>query len=298
MDNENTTLTAVVRQVHRGAAGTARSYWRLIKSLQTSLLLITGVGGYMSAYRPEAGTLLGLCGSLFLSISGSTVLNMVLDRDIDASMERTAGRPLPAGRVSPREALLVGLSLSWLGLAWAVSLSLLYGVIVAAGLVLDVGVYTRWLKRRTAWSVIWGGVSGGIPVLAGRALGLGRVDLIGVLLALGVLTWIPSHIMPLTIKYLEDYRRAGVPTFPSVYGVRATRVSISVAVTVTAVVMLVSAGLSGVSTGGLLALGLLGLTLFVLAVLNAARWSPRLNLGLFKFASLYMLGAMVLMIVG
>ena len=89
-----------------------------------------------------------------------------------------------------------------------------------------------------------------------------------------------------------------MPTFPSVYGIRATHLSVSIAVSVTAVVMLVGARLSGVSAGPLLLLGLLGLGLLGLAILNAVRRSPRLNLGLFKCASLYMLGAMVVMIVG
>jgi heme O synthase-like polyprenyltransferase len=104
--------------------------------------------------------------------------------------------------------------------------------------------------------------------------------------------------MPLTIKYSSDYRHAGVPTFPSTYGVGKTRAVISLSVGITTAVMLVSAGLSGINEGSLLALGLLGLTLLITAILNIIRPSPRLNLSLFKFASLYMLGTMALMIVG
>jgi protoheme IX farnesyltransferase len=271
----------------------------LIKGLQTILLLVTGLGGYMSTHNPSMQwqTLLSLSGSLFLSISGSTIINMVYDRDIDANMKRTAGRPLPSGRINPRDALLLGLAFSWLGVGWAFSLTPLYGLIVSAGLFFDVIVYTLWLKRRTPWSIIWGGISGGMPILAGRALGLGQIDLIGLLLALGVLTWIPSHIMPLTIKYLNDYRRAGVPTFPSAYGIRATHAIVSFSVSVTVVVMLVSARLSGVGGTYLLAFGLLGLILLIAAILNIVRPTPKLNFGLFKLASLYMLGAMVLMVI-
>jgi protoheme IX farnesyltransferase len=121
--------------------------------------------------------------------------------------------------------------------------------------------------------------------------------LIGLLLSLGVLTWIPSHIMPLTIKYLNDYRRAGVPTFPSAYGIRTTHAIVSFSVSVTVAVMLASAGLSGIGGTYLLAFGLLGLILLIAAILNIVRPTPKLNFGLFKLASLYMLGTMVLMVI-
>ncbi len=296
---QNSTLEPRVVATRRSLTSTLRLYWPLIKSLQTILLVITGIGGYMSAF-PESltwGSVLALAGSLFLAISGSTILNMVYDRDIDAKMGRTTKRPLPAGRLDPREATQVGLAISWLGVGWAFSLSPLFGLIVSAGLFFDVMVYTVWLKRRTPWSILWGGISGGMPILAGRALGLGQIDTIGLLLALGVLTWIPSHIMPLTIKYLSDYRRAGVPTFPDSYGVGMTRTIISISVSITTVVMLISARLSGVRFECWLGLGFLGITLLMAAVLNVFRPSPRLNLGLFKFASVYMLGAMLLIVV-
>jgi len=93
-------------------------YLQLIKSLQTDLLLVTGLTGYISARCPITNwqTMVGLIGSLFLTISGSTVLNMVFDRDIDVKMNRTTHRPIPSGKVSAVEALLLGLVLSFLGI--------------------------------------------------------------------------------------------------------------------------------------------------------------------------------------
>ncbi|MBW1644132.1 MAG: protoheme IX farnesyltransferase, partial [Deltaproteobacteria bacterium] len=203
-------------------------YRPLIKSLQTGLLLVTGLTGYMSARCPVMTmyTFLGLIGSLFLAISGSTVLNMVLDRDIDARMARTANRPLPAGKISVKEALFLGLTLSLAGLIWSFSLSFLYGIVVFAGLFIDVVVYTIWLKRKTAWSIVWGGVSGGMPILAGRVLGLGELDIIGGLLSLSILLWIPTHILTFSMHYSDDYARAGIPTFASTYGHKNTRLII------------------------------------------------------------------------
>jgi protoheme IX farnesyltransferase len=298
MNSSPTSHAGILTQLRTLASG-ARLFWSLTKGPQTALLVITGLGGYMSSFPHPLSwqNILAVAGSLFLAISGSTMLNMVYDRDIDARMRRTARRPLPAGRVSPRDAIYVGLATSWLGIGWAFSLDWLYGLIVSAGFFFDVIIYTLWLKRRTPWSILWGGISGGMPILAGRTVGLGHIDPIGLLLALGVLAWIPSHIMPLTIKYLDDYQQAAVPTFPARYGLGTTRAIVSFSISVTVIVMLVSAQLSGIPERRLVGLGLLGLALLMAAILNILRPTPALNRGLFKLASLYMLGTMVLMII-
>lgn len=273
-------------------------YGSLIKSLQTGLLLLTGLAGYMSTRCPYTNwqTVLGLTGSLILAISGSTVLNMWYDQDIDARMRRTAGRPLPSGQVSAREALRLGLVLSVLGVGWAAALDPLYGLVVFAGLFFDVVVYTIWLKRRTPWAIIWGGVSGGMPALAGRALGVGQIEWVGLALALAVLFWIPTHIMTYSMRYFDDYRRAGVPTFPAVYGFDATRLTIAVSSLLAAVMMGVAAYGVGLTVGCLRVMIVLSGGLLLLAVHSVVRPSERINFGLFKYASLYMLSAMLLLL--
>jgi protoheme IX farnesyltransferase len=275
-----------------------RLYWTLIKSLQTGLLLITGLAGFMSSRCPITGwqTFVQLAGSLFLAISGSTVLNMWYDRDIDARMKRTHWRPLPTGEVSPKEGLLLGLLLSGLGVGWALSMDILYGLVIFAGLFFDVVVYTIWLKRRTAWSIVWGGISGGMPVLAGRVLGLGYIDWIGILLALAVLFWIPTHILTFSMRYHEDYKNAGIPTFPSTYGFQATRVTISIASIIAALAMGAAAYGIGMHVGYLRLMAVLSTGLFILATSSAIKPSERINFGLFKYASLYMLSAMLIVI--
>jgi protoheme IX farnesyltransferase len=283
-----------------GLRARLRIYWTLTKSLQTGLLIFTGVAGFMSARCPVTNwqTLLAVIGSLFLAVSGSTMLNMVYDRDIDARMARTAHRPLPAGLVSPREVAAVGLALSALGVGWALWIAPLYGAVVFAGLFFDVVVYTIWLKRRTPWSIVWGGISGGMPVLAGRALGVGQIDAVGVLLAVAVLLWIPTHIMTYSVKYARDYAGAGVPVFPNLYGVPATHTLVAASTALAVLVMTAAAGLIGLKLGCMhLTIGLGGV-LIGLAVAAMLAPSARLNFGLFKFASLYMLGAMALIIAG
>ena len=220
---------------------------------------------------------------------------MWVDRDIDARMARTQKRPLPAGLVSPRESLVLGLALSATGVSWAVLIDPLFGALVFAGLFFDVVVYTIWLKRRTAWSIIWGGVAGAMPVLAGRALGLGAIDWIGVALALGVLLWIPTHILTFSMRYEGDYRRAGVPTFPSTYGLKATRLVIALSSGLAATAMGVAAYGIGLSWGYLRLMVVLSAGLLLLAITSLLRPSEQANFGLFKYASLYMLGSMLMM---
>jgi protoheme IX farnesyltransferase len=277
-----------------------RHFWSLIKSLQTGLLLITGLTGYMSSRCPVTNwqTMLALTGSLFLAISGSTVLNMWFDRDIDAQMGRTKKRPLPVGLVKPNEALRLGLIFSILGVGWAYLLDPYYAFVVFVGLFFDVVVYTIWLKRRSAWSIIFGGISGGMPILAGRVLGTGQIDWVGIALGASVLFWIPTHIMTFSLKYTEDYKAAGVPIFPTQYGNKMTRVTIAISSVLAALTMAIAAYGVGMSWGYLRILAVLSAGLFVLAVSSTVKPSERLNFGLFKYASVYMLGAMVLLIVG
>lgn len=274
-------------------------YWPLIKSLQTGLLLATGLAGFMSASCPVTHwtTLAGLTGSLFLAISGSTVLNMWYDRDIDSRMKRTRNRPVASGRISEREALRLGLALSLLGIAWAVAMDPFYGLIVFAGLFFDVVVYTLWLKRRTAWSIVWGGISGGMPILAGRVLGTGSLDWIGIVLSLSVLFWIPTHIMTFSMKYHEDYKAACVPTFPSTYGFTVTRATIAVSSIIAALMIGIGAYGIGMTWGYLRVLAVLSAALLILAVRSLIKPSERLNSGLFKYASVYMLSSMMLIVV-
>jgi len=273
-------------------------FWPLIKSLQTGLLIITGLAGYMSARCPVLNwqIILGLIVSLFLSISGSTVLNMWYDRFIDAKMNRTCLRPLPAGKVTPREALIFGLILSGIGIGLSLFIDMQYGAIVFAGLFFDVVVYTIWLKRRTAWSIVWGGIAGGMPILAGRALGVGSIDWIGITLSLAVLFWIPTHIMTFSMRYFEDYKSAGIPTFPSSYGFQVTRIAIATSSILAAIAIAIAGYGVGLSWGFLRLLAVLSGGLLLLAVSSLLRPSDRANFGLFKYASLYMLSAMLLLV--
>ncbi len=273
-----------------------RSFLPLIKSLQTGLLLSTGLAGYLSAHTaPDLRMLSNLAVSLFLAISGSTILNMWYDCDIDTVMNRTHNRPLASGKVTRQEALWLGLALAGIGVSWAFVLDRLYGLVVFAGLFIDVVIYTIWLKRRTSWSIVWGGISGGIPILAGRVLAIGYIDLIGLLLMMAVVFWIPTHILTFSMRYFDDYRSAGVPTFCSAYGFEATRAIIALSAIIAAASIGVAGLMIGIQAGALRLMAVLSSGLLLLSFASVFRPSERVIFSLFKYASIYMLASMILL---
>ena len=273
-------------------------YWSLIKSRQTLMLTLTGMAGYLCA---RAGPMdwprfAGMLGSLLVTIGGCTVLNMVFDRDIDQKMVRTRQRPLAARQIDVRAAAWVGSGLILLGLVWSLALSRPYFALAVAGVGLDVLVYTIWLKRRSAWSILWGGLSGGIPILAGRALVIGRIDLVGLLLALAIVCWIPSHNLTLSMLYSDDFLNASIPTFLNVYGLAATRATVVFSSLLSVIFMGAAFVQLALSLPVVIILAASSLGLVGLAVYVGARSSRQAVGTLYKYSSFYMLAAMLLLL--
>jgi protoheme IX farnesyltransferase len=272
-------------------------YWPLIKSRQTFLLTMTGITGYLSL-RPHpfdwAG-FLGMIGSLIITISGCTIINMVYDIDIDIKMKRTSRRPLPSGQVSPKTATILGWSMLVIGLLWALALSLLYFVVVLGGAVLDLLIYTVWLKRHSAWSIVLGGLSGGMPILAGRALAIGRIDLVGILLGLTIVCWIPSHNLTLNLLHPADYYRAGIPIFPNVYGPVVSHILLIFSSLLAGGLMVAISMMIGLHLVISLILTFGGIGLVGFAIYVWIRFSNKTLLNMFKYSSFYMLGSMLIL---
>ncbi len=284
-----------------GIAATANilkeDYWPLVKSRQTFLLTLTGMAGYLCRLSTPVywSQLLGLLVSMVLTISGCTVFNMLLDRDIDRKMVRTRERPLASGRVRPGTGLLLGSVLVVMGLLVAAALSRLYFALIMAGIGLNVVVYTLWLKRRSAWSILWGGLAGGMPILAGSVLAIGHIDSLGVLLALVIVCWIPCHNLTLSTLYSEDYLDAGVPTFMTSYGAVAVNFMVTFAsLLVAMLIMFVSTqlGLSGLMLAFIFATSLSLVSLGVVSWINP---SAKLTVFMYKYSSLYMLVSMLVL---
>ncbi len=275
-------------------------YWQLIKSLQTFLLLLTGITGFISSRCPYNSweLTLGLITSLFLAISGTTVYNMAYDRKIDALMERTKNRPIPSGKVSLKEAIILGTVLNVVGLAIGFWIMPLFGLVVFAGLFIDFIIYTVWLKQRSAWSIVWGGISGGMPILAGRVLGIGEIDFVGIFLALAILFWIPTHIMTFNMRHFEDYNNASIPTFASKYGFKSSRLIIAVSTIISAVAFSLGAFSLGITWGFIRVLIILATIAIGFAIVGIVYPSDKMNFRLFKIASINMILAMTIIILG
>ncbi|MEM4508466.1 MAG: heme o synthase [Archaeoglobaceae archaeon] len=194
-----------------------RALLEVIKPKQTLLLMITFLVSFLVAGGRETLPLCFL--ATFLTISGTTALNMWIDRDIDAIMMRTRSRPIPAGELSPIACAIYGSILFVSGLLIALFVSLEFAFVLFLGLIFDILVYTLLLKRKSPYSIILGGFAGAMPALAGWVAVKG-FTLPGFLIAGIVLLWIPSHIWFIVMHYEEDYRRAGIPMFPLIAGIK------------------------------------------------------------------------------
>jgi protoheme IX farnesyltransferase len=196
-----------------------KSYVSLTKPRIIELLLVTTVptmflasSGWPDWYLVLA-TLIGGA----LAAGGANALNNVVDRDIDALMDRTAHRPLVTGKVSIRGAVALGITLSLSSVIWLVSqVNTLSALFAASAIVFYVCVYTLLLKRRTSSNIVWGGAAGCFPVLIGWAAVTNSISLAPIVLFLIVFWWTPPHYWPLSMQYRKDYENAGIPMLPVV----------------------------------------------------------------------------------
>ena len=199
-------------------------YVELTKPKVQSLLLLTTVAAMEIAGNPNPGRIALACVGGYLAAGGAGAVNHYYDRDIDAQMERTAARPIPAGRVSPRAALIFGCVLAAASflLMWS-TLNLLSASLAFAGFAGYVGVYTVWLKRRSTQNIVIGGAAGAIPPLVGWAATRGSLSWTAVYLFAIVFYWTPPHFWALSLLMKDEYAKVGVPMMPVVKGERVTR---------------------------------------------------------------------------
>lgn len=196
----------------------------LTKPRIIELLLITTVPVMFLAEQgvPSLWLVLATCFGGYLSAGGANALNMYIDRDIDALMDRTSGRPLVTGMVSPRECLVFGITLGIVStLFFGLLINWLSAALALGALLFYVVVYTMLLKRRTSQNIVWGGIAGCMPVLIGWSAVKNEVSWAAVILFLVIFFWTPPHYWPLSMKVKDDYARVGVPMLPVVAGNRA-----------------------------------------------------------------------------
>ncbi len=267
-----------------------KDYAVLLKPRVMSLVVFTGLVGMILApvpVDPITAAVAVLCIAVGAGAAGA--INMWYDRDIDREMTRTRNRPIPAGRLEPRPALVFGVTLA---VGSAATMALLVNLVAAGLLALTViyyvFIYTVWLKRRTPQNIVIGGASGALPPIIGWAAATGDVGLGAVSLFAIIFLWTPPHSWALALFRKGDYDRAGVPMLPVVAGERATKNQILIysCILVPVTLVPVAIGMSGVFYGvaaTLLGAGLLSNTVRLWRADDSAGARP-----LFFFTIMYL----------
>ena len=213
------------------AGADPRDFWILLKPRVMSLVVFTGAVGLLLApggdLHPVQMIVAVLCIAVGSGASGA--INMWYERDIDALMRRTKDRPLPAGRMTPGEALGFGITLAVASvLIMGIAVNIVAAVLLAAAIGFYVVIYTIGLKRRTPQNIVIGGAAGAFPPVIGWAAVTGDVGWPSLVLFALIFFWTPPHFWSLALYRADDYAKAGIPMLPVVAGARATRIQILV----------------------------------------------------------------------
>ncbi len=207
------------------AGARVSDYLALLKPRVMSLVVFTGFAGLVvapGAMHPLLAAVAVLCIAVGAGAAGA--INMWYDRDIDALMERTRKRPIPAGRVAPDDALAFGVTLSLFSfMLMGLAVNWTAAALLALANGFYVFVYTVWLKRRTPQNIVIGGAAGAFPPMIGWAAVTGAVSLESIALFLIIFMWTPPHFWALALYRAGDYEKAGVPMLPVVAGEAKTK---------------------------------------------------------------------------
>jgi protoheme IX farnesyltransferase len=268
-----------------------RTYIALTKPRIIELLLVTTVPAMVLAERglPPWWLIAVTVAGGALTAGGANALNCYIDRDIDAIMQRTRGRPLPRHQITPRRALVFALALELAGfLLLALFATLLAAVLAVGATLFYVFVYTLWLKRTSTQNIVIGGAAGAAPPLVGWAAVTGRIEWPALVMFAIIFFWTPAHFWALALKYRDDYARARVPMAPVVWGATRTHRAILLytIITVGVAFLLVPAG----AAGPVYALGaaLLGAAFLVYAVRLRHQATPSSAMRLFAYSIVYL----------
>jgi len=202
-----------------------RDFLALTKPRVMSLVVFTALCGLLAApapIHPVLGFTAILC--IALGAGAAAALNMWYEADLDSKMKRTAGRPIPAGRMDRQSALHFGVGLAFFSvILMELATNRMAAAILAASILFYVVVYTIWLKRRTPQNIVIGGAAGAFPPVIGWAAATGNVTVLPVLLFMLIFLWTPPHFWALSLFVRSDYAAAGVPMLPVVAGAKTTR---------------------------------------------------------------------------
>jgi protoheme IX farnesyltransferase len=266
-------------------------YVALMKLRVVELLLVTTVptmvlaeGGWPDIWLIVV-TLIG--GTL--AAGGANAINMYVDRDIDALMERTKNRPLVTGLIPPRNGLIfaIVLEIAAFVVLW-VGANLLAAILAVAATLFYVFVYTLWLKRTSKQNIVIGGAAGAMPVLVGWAAVRDSLDWAPWILFAVIFFWTPPHFWALAIRHADDYRAAGVPMLPVVVEQREAIRTMVIYTLITVVVSFLVLPVSELGWVYGISAGILGVAFAAGTIALARRPSDRGSMQLFTFSITYL----------
>lgn len=268
-----------------------KAYVMTTKPRVISLLLFTTLTAMFIAAGgwPGLGLFIAVAIGGYMSAGAANAINMVIDRDIDATMKRTAKRPFVTQAISARNGLLFGFTLAFLSflILWLAA-NLLTAVTALAGLVAYVILYTLVLKRRTWQNIVWGGAAGAFPPLVGWAAVTNELNPLAWYLFAIIFVWTPVHFWALALMIKDDYAAAGVPMLPVVKGERNTVIQIALYAVLTALISALPLFQPNVGYTYLVAMGLLNLLLIVRSVQLFKNPERPQALKLYKYSMAYL----------
>jgi protoheme IX farnesyltransferase len=270
-----------------------KNYYELTKPKIWYLLVFTAFGAALTAsllFKIEVTPLrwfLLLIGVAAGSAAADTITGYN-DRDIDAIMERTKARPIPSGRISPRNALIFGLILTTVSLVCAWLINYIALGLMAFGLFDNIIVYSKWLKRRSQANIILGGFSGAAPALIGYVAVTTQNIEIGLVMAALVFFWIPTHIWSLALHVKKDYTKARVPMLPVVADERTSVRVIAITTLLMVAFSIVPFFLNQFGLIYLITATVFGIVMILLSTWLMVRPSERASWMVFKFSSPYL----------
>jgi len=270
-----------------------KNYYELTKPKIWYLLVFTAFGAALTAsllFKIEVTPLqwfLLLTGVAAGSAAADTITGYN-DRDIDAIMERTKTRPIPSGRISPRNALIFGLILTTVSLVCAWLINYIALGLMAFGLFDNIIVYSKWLKRRSQANIILGGFSGAAPALIGYVAVTTQNIEIGLVMAALVFFWIPTHIWSLALHVKKDYAKARVPMLPVVADERTSVRVIAITTLLMVAFSIVPFFLNQFGLIYLITATVFGIVMILLSTWLMVRPSERASWMVFKFSSPYL----------
>lgn len=272
---------------------TVRNYYELTKPKIWYLLVFTAFGAALTAsllfnISIQPLTWLLLIGGVAAGSAAADTLTGYNDRDIDAIMDRTRGRPIPSGRVSPQKALIFGLILAAISLIFSWFINIWAFALMAFGLFDNIIVYSKWLKRRSQINIILGGFSGAAPAMIGYVAVTTQNIEIGLVMAGLVFLWIPTHIWSLALHFKRDYTKAGIPMLPIV---SSEKKSVRIIALTTLMMVVFSIlpfffnqfGLIYLITAGIFGVAMIGVSIWLLT-----KPSEKVSWIVFKFSSPYL----------